>query len=1461
MKKTILILLAALCLACVFTMLAACDNDHEFGDWIAEQAATCTEPGVQGHYHCAHCNKDFDRQGNELTDLAIAKLGHDPVETQPHEATCTQPGYTAGTICDRCGELITAQKTTDPLGHQPVLVEGVEVTCTTDGTTDCFECERCHKFSATEDGDFTSDSKEDVQTVVTHIGHVYGEWIPVRGATCTEAGEQKRFCDNCDHEDVASIDKIAHAGILISGTPATCTDSGVADCYQCSMCKKYSQTETGEYAIEQLADAQTTLPAKGHDYESMQWQVVQEPTCQQFGQRERQCANGCGVSQVENVEMKQHSYDNNWQVVKAATCKQQGESKRTCTTCKAELGEPATETRIDPVNETAHTPLEVKGTPATCTTSGMSDGQICSECGVQLQAQNYIEPLGHDETTLVYTQSQDNKFEHHTVKCSREGCLGEEQPCQITVTDERKNCEEQGTSTRTCALCHYTKTETLQPGTHTWDEGQITKPATCGADGEMTYTCQHCSETRKGVINVRPPHQTDGEWKTSDGNHYHECTECHAHLDEASHVKLDGWLSDGDNHWRQCEVCFARLDVAEHGKQTLDKVEAGCEQNGWTEGVKCPTCDYVVTAQKEIPAKQHSYGAWQQDDERVGQHKAVCDNCGNVTWAACAYDRTTHDATCTEAGYILDVCSVCHDEVRQETQGALNHQYGNWIQAVADEGSPDHIHGHYRDCLRCGAEDARQQARCDLQLDKTVDATCTTAGYNLYVCKDCQAEHEEVTDNATGHTLVYTQRWTSAVSGRHYATCGNCDYTTDETDCIIFAETVQATCDQNRYTSYKCIVCQNSRNISEAGTALGHNYGKWEFCGTEDNPEHKRVCTRENCHAEEVKPCNMKSTETLPTCEAAGSISEVCQDCFNGFTKQGEASFGHSWTAWRPTDDGSRCFQKCNNCGQVEEHDHEFETQSKTEPDCEQLGMEVKQCKYCQKRTETTWGELTKHEWQLESMNPASHKARCVKCQKESEGQHDWADSNLCAVCGYDGLEYTLSGVHCIVKNDNKVSNAKHIIIAEKHRELLENGQYDVNEYTVTEIGDGAFTGNTRIETLQFPSTVHTIRYLAFSYCRNLRNVTVTGENHQLTTIGDYAFNGCGALVTFDPPETLTTLGDYAFADCTSLVNIQIGDNLTEIGRGAFMNTGYVNNTEHWQDDMLYLGLHLIKVRQTLQDDGTYTNMSVTVRAGTLSIAAAAFADCKTMTHVTLPASIKIVDKDAFLNCESIQQVEFEGDVRQWFEIDFENDYASPLHYGLTSLHIAGAHDQITIPDGVLRIPAGTFRGTTITEIEIPASVIYIGEEAFENCAQLATVTIKGDKVRYIGKDAFKGSAYYDDPDNWDERGVLYVGKYLIEARETLDGEYTVRDNTVTIANDAFKDCKNLNKITLNRELLFVGAGAFEGCDGLRTIVFTETGYNWFCTGVIGRSISVTDQRFQYYKIYTGAWRRQDQAA
>ena len=89
-------------------------------------------------------------------------------------------------------------------------------------------------------------------------------------------------------------------------------------------------------------------------------------------------------------------------------------------------------------------------------------------------------------------------------------------------------CTTEGVMTYSCTKCDYTKTEVIaalghlyingvcglcgaaEPCDHLWDNGSTTTAATCTTNGEKTYTCRKCSETKTEVITATGHKYLDG---------------------------------------------------------------------------------------------------------------------------------------------------------------------------------------------------------------------------------------------------------------------------------------------------------------------------------------------------------------------------------------------------------------------------------------------------------------------------------------------------------------------------------------------------------------------------------------------------------------------------------------------------------------------------------------------------------------------------------------------------------------------------------------------------------------------------------------------------------------------------------------------------------------------------------------------------------------------------------------
>ena len=155
-----------------------------------------------------------------------------------------------------------------------------------------------------------------------------------------------------------------------------------------------------------------------------------------------------------------------------------------------------------------------------------------------------------------------------------------------------------------------------------------------------------------------------------------------------------------------------------------------------------------------------------------------------------------------------------------------------------------------------------------------------------------------------------------------------------------------------------------------------------------------------------------------------------------------------------------------------------------------------------------------------------------------------------------------------------------------------------------------------------------------------------------VTSIGEWAFFGCGSLTSVTIPNSVTSIGRYAFYYCTSLTSVTIPDSVTSIGWLAF--------------------------------NGCTSLTSVTIPDGVTIINDAVFNGCTSLTSVTIPDSVTSIGGSAFYNCTSLTDVYYAGSEAQWKAITIsstENDdlLTANIHYNYVS-HTHSYKDVVTAP-------------------------------------------------------------------------------------------------------------------------------------------------------------------------------------
>lgn len=855
-----------------------------------------------------------------------------------------------------------------------------------------------------------------------------------------------------------------------------------------------------------------------------------------------------------------------------------------------------------------------------------------------------------------------------------------------------------------------------------------------------------------------------------------------------------------------------------------------CTEDG-EEVRRCTGCGKEET--RVASATGHNLGAWtptgdRQTDVCNGTHYRICLNgCGKKDVEECVYVNEVHKPTCEEAGYTIHRCETCGDQFEHDFVEKLEHIYSTegTYSGVKDEKCQ-----HKRFCIYgCGAF---VEEDCTETETASHDADCFGDGYKNFLCNVCKNTRTQITGTKLEHNFG---EWLP-VEGENYhkKVCSLCQ--TEETAPCQDEHTYNApTCTEDGLDKTECTICHNIKH-NEVLTQLGHTYSDWHtYQGTsKEDSMHEKIC--EVCGDSQKEKCtNWTVEKTDATCDAIGETIEHCADCNVSYVTGTQEALGHDYQEVEYEYIGDNQHQQiCKNCHKPKIESCAFGQTQHKEPNCTLEGSNTRVCTLCQHEDIEvlpakghTWAQDgQKDGWEITTHN---HKRTCSACAETETREHTYIASNLCDSCLHDGLTYkVIDDSHAAVEDDKVVSGAKEIIVAE---------YYDGKP--VTEILGYAFYFNKSITKVTLPKSLLVINSQAFTDCSALQTVVFEGilnpteEEKQdtdklakLTTICESAFVTCNNLSEIKFPSSLLTIGANAFYGCRNLYDIDVPASVTEIGANAFARTGYLENKDSWDGDVLYINGHLILANPNLS--GSYA-----VVDGTTVISANAFKDCSRLTEIILPKSLKTVGTDAFLNCTGLEKVEFLGTFAEWLAISFANDGASPMSV-CSYLDIQGATGAIVIPESVTSIPAGAFKGSKITSVKIHAGVTYIGEEAFENCDQLETVIVDEEcNLDYVGSNAFAGTPFFATKSNW-TNGVLYVGHCLISGSDEMEADYTVLADTFSIAVSAFEGNKTINSIVLCQTVQYIGQRAFLNSSLTKMKLEAEEGSSWLAFNLHG---------------------------
>ncbi len=267
------------------------------------------------------------------------------------------------------------------------------------------------------------------------------------------------------------------------------------------------------------------------------------------------------------------------------------------------------------------------------------------------------------------------------------------------------------------------------------------------------------------------------------------------------------------------------------------------------------------------------------------------------------------------------------------------------------------------------------------------------------------------------------------------------------------------------------------------------------------------------------------------------------------------------------------------------------------------------------------------------------------------------------------------------------------------------------NGRTLVGVGDGAFSGCTKLTELIFGDCIR--------------------------SIGAQAFEGCTGLTSLSLPQTITEIGATSFNGCSNLTEISmIAAQNVSIGDGAFDNTGncpifvaqgtidfyrstypaYADRFQESEKCILAYEYDPDNRTATIINSDHYKSFSI------LSIP-------DVVEHDGVECSVETISPEAFRDCIDLQVIKPE----KWnIRVRTIGDYAFA---GCTSLK------NCPLDSWVNEIGVGAFSGC-IAIAEMPFrewANLVIKERAFEKCTGFTTLTFTNGAVESIGDYAFDG--------------------------------------------------------------------------------------------------------------------------
>lgn len=408
-----------------------------------------------------------------------------------------------------------------------------------------------------------------------------------------------------------------------------------------------------------------------------------------------------------------------------------------------------------------------------------------------------------------------------------------------------------------------------------------------------------------------------------------------------------------------------------------------------------------------------------------------------------------------------------------------------------------------------------------------------------------------------------------------------------------------------------------------------------------------------------------------------------------------------------------------------------------------------------------------------------------------------------------DGLYYDLdkSNHTATVTYETKGSNNYASLPADVV--IPESVTYEGITYSVTKIGDEAFSDCKVMESISIPGSVVQV---------GERRVTTS------TTPDFLPFNGCSSLkkVRFEDSELPVSLGSH----CCYRQHFYDEKKCFGLFESCPLESVYIGrNIEYSQDATYFFDKH----PESYGYSAFYNQpklKNVTISPFVTEITPYLLYESGMITQIDLP-KVKVIGRSAFEGNSKLTTLNFGQDLEIVGDCAFQNCLSVTKLTFPDAIRVIGAQafqncssvTEVTVGKELKTIGASAFLNCkTFTALLLPDEFTTMGESAFEDCIKL-TVAKLGKSLTAVPAHAFKNCVALSEMDI--PVSVKSIGDQAFYNDSTI-AVVTMREGLETIGNEVFWNNSGVRSFVIPGTVQTIGTNSFYGCTNTSTLRFKD---------------------------------------